>query len=162
MGHFMKLHRKGLIISLIFPIVILTISAILLILLFPYNPKDEFDYLSWITVLSPLTGAVLSILITVFFSIDTSEFLKFRVIYLVLGIFAYCFIILNAIGDSMLILIIPIIFCVVEYLYVIKKSGKLSKLIIVILSDPIVYYIIALICLISSLDFSNGIMPAFE
>ena len=158
----MKLKRKNLIISLIFPIFVLIAFVVMCSFVFKNYKLSEFDNIKYVYVFGPLIGAVLSILLTVVFSVDTSELFLFRIIYLILSSVAYSYIVLNSERQESLLISLAIIISVIQYLYVVKKFRKITKLLVVILSDPFVLYVIRLVWEFINLDFSDGLMPSFE
>ncbi len=152
----MKMKRKNLLLSLVFPVIIL-IAFSLIHIFFVSNYNDfKSDKLAFTFQICLLAGGLLSVLLTVLLSIDTSDLLKFRVIYLLVCSVLYLFIV-DATADDKLAIVLPILSCFIGYVCIIGKTYKYEKLIIVILSDPILYFSIAIIFFLISIKLSGGL-----
>lgn len=150
----MKITIKQCLLSLIFPaLIIVEFSIVSIFFACNYDDLKSNNYM-YALVFCTLAGIVLSIFLTIVFSIDTSELLKFRIIYLIICTAIYFFYIGISYNYS-LIIVLPILSSLIEYIVVYILSEKIRKLLVIILSDPKLYYSIALIFIFADMKSSN-------
>ena len=151
----MKNKCKQLVASLIFPILIIILS-IILFFVFIYSSWSEVDIGSQIIVLCPLLGGIVSALITMILKVDTSQYTKHRINMFIVNIIlcALSWILLFLFFIEILILFVPILLCIFEYIYLFDKAKRIREIIVLFFSDPLIYYLIIIIVFI--IDFSNS------
>ena len=131
--------------SLIFPILICLIFGISFVI---FSIGKELNALRLGCLFSALLGGFLPIVITLITKTDTSFYLKDRAIVLVISlIFIFIACILNELSDSVYYAWCAVFLLVIlSTIYFIRKCRTGSERLIVIISNPILYMAVCLIC----------------
>ena len=141
--------KRNMIISLILPVFIIILSVTMLFATGLQSPLNPFI---WTSVASLVCGGVLPVLLTVFCKIDTSMHIKDRLISFgasaATGVFV-CFALAFFWNVVFLIfLLFPLIISTLHFHF---REEKLSRKIVIFLSDPMLYVIITVVIFLISL-----------
>ena len=145
-----------MVMSLIFPLLIVFSSPILHMIFVDQSLSKE-DVGIQIMVVCPIIGGILSILITMILKVDTSQYTKHRINMFIVNIIlcALSWILLFLFFIEILILFVPILLCIFEYIYLFDKAKRIREIIVLFFSDPLIYYIIVIIVFIIKLSNSE-------
>lgn len=155
------LSPKGLILSLIFPVLtLLPCSALAAVLFLDRMPFSGMFLGWWIpSIAGILCGGVLPIVLTAVTKTDTSGYLLKRCVILaaMAAYYVGAFLIIAWINEvsDFVIAVFAIAPLIVSAVYHIRKAGKHTEWIIICLSDPVLYFVIWYIC---TLLMINGVI----
>ncbi len=141
--------KRNMILSLIFPIFIITLSVIMLFATRLESPLNPFI---WSSVASLVCGGILPMLLTIFCKIDTSIHIKDRLISFGATV-ATCVFTFFALAFFwnvffFIFLIFPLVISTLHFHF---HAEKLSRKIVIFLSDPMLYVIITAVIFLISL-----------
>ena len=143
------LSTKELVLSLIFPVIILLFALVL----FAQICMGYLSFEIWCAI-AALCGGVLSIVLTVITKTDTSRFLtvRFAELFVSMVVFVGSFYISNAAGNMFYFTVIPAAVFIMTVVYYIRKSTVRTEWIIILLSNPYIYFILFFILFVIELN----------
>lgn len=148
---------KKLILSLIFPIINIVVS-----LAFIVGFLNERTPVIWNFWLCLLAGGVLPIILTLKLKIDTSKYIVYRLIFLIVPdalSFLSAIVAMFTFEEWLVILILglPVLALIASFVFFIKKFKDNRERLILFLSNSTMYYIISLIYFAATFSVLTGL-----
>lgn len=142
---------KQLILSMVFPLIILLLCIFLLVMMFlfedPYSGLQGLGCFKYACFVSMLCGGVTPIAITIIKKVDTSRFFLSRVCGLLC--ISFLFVVAVFLSSFVMVWVLPWIVLGISLLfstlYYIRKVNRRVEMIVIFLSNPLLYFVMLLL-----------------